>query len=201
MKIKQAKATPVRDGQAQKIEPKAKRPGGPGGQKFYVHDHLYSPVAVTNYLGQTAERYEYDAYGKCYILEPNFAPDPDGKSDVGNPYYFTGREMDQLNNYTLNIMNYRHRYYDTYTGRLTTHDPLGIVPNEDSELTKFEPRDQYRDNRSLYEAFGSNPVVNTDSWGLFTFPIGPPIGSHKTERLTKEAMYQFARTFLITKKH
>jgi len=29
------------------------------------------------------ERYDYDAYGNCHILEPNFADDPDGKSDYG----------------------------------------------------------------------------------------------------------------------
>jgi len=51
--------------------------------KYYVHDHLYSPVALTNSAGSVEERYEYDAYGNCHILEPNFAPDPDGKSDYG----------------------------------------------------------------------------------------------------------------------
>jgi len=133
--------------------------------KYYLHDHLYSPVAVTNYLGQTAERYEYDAYGKCYILEPNFAPDPDGKSDVGNPYYFTGREMDTLDNGSLKIMNYRHRYYDTYTGRFSTHDPLGITPNT-SKPNQFRPIGQYKDGLSTYEYVKNNPVVYLDPWGL-----------------------------------
>jgi len=28
--------------------------------KYYVHDHLYSPVALTNSAGSVEERYEYD---------------------------------------------------------------------------------------------------------------------------------------------
>ena len=133
--------------------------------KYYLHDHLYSPIAVTNYLGQTAERYEYDAYGKCYILEPNFAPDPDQKPDFGNPFLFTGRELDILDNGSLRIMNYRHRYYDTYTGRFTTHDPLAIVPDSQA-MNYFKPDDQYLQGLSLYEYTSSNPLTAVDPWGL-----------------------------------
>jgi YD repeat-containing protein len=53
---------------------------------FYVHDHLYSPVALLQ-LGfppTVGERYEYDAYGSPYILEPNFAADPAG-GEEGEP--------------------------------------------------------------------------------------------------------------------
>ena len=60
-----------------------------------AHNHLYSPVALLQ-IGApptVIERYEYDAYGSAYILEPNFAADADGKRDVGNPYVFTGRRV------------------------------------------------------------------------------------------------------------
>ncbi|HUT31495.1 MAG TPA: hypothetical protein VMX13_16995 [Sedimentisphaerales bacterium] len=50
----------------------------PTFMKFYVHDHLYSPAALVSYTGWVYERYEYDAYGSPYILEANFAADPDG---------------------------------------------------------------------------------------------------------------------------
>jgi len=43
--------------------------------------------------GNVLERYEYDAYGNCYVLEPNFAPDPDGKSDYQNCSWFTGHSV------------------------------------------------------------------------------------------------------------
>jgi len=46
--------------------------------------------------GNIKERYEYDAYGNCNILEPNFADDEDGISDYNNPYLFTGRRVDFL---------------------------------------------------------------------------------------------------------
>jgi RHS repeat-associated protein len=90
---------------------------------------LYSPAALVSYTGWVYERYEYDAYGSASILEPNFAADPDGKSDYGNPYMFTGRRVDFLDNGSLTLQYNRHRYYDYYTGRWTTHDPLGITPN------------------------------------------------------------------------
>ena len=70
----------------------------PTWTRFYVHDHLYSPAALMNYSGTVFERYEYDAYGNPSILEPNFAAEADGKSDYGNPYVFTGRRVDFLDN-------------------------------------------------------------------------------------------------------
>jgi uncharacterized protein RhaS with RHS repeats len=90
--------------------------------KFYVHDHLYSPAALAAWAGTMVERYEYDAYGSPSILEPNFA----GKSDYGNPYMFTGRRVDLLDNGSLTLQYNRHHYYHYYTGRWTTHDPMGI---------------------------------------------------------------------------
>ncbi len=35
-----------------------------GSDKYYLHDHLYSPVALLNASGNVLERCEYDAYGK-----------------------------------------------------------------------------------------------------------------------------------------
>ena len=48
---------------------------------YFAHDHLYSPVALMEPNAAVRERYEYDAYGNCHVLEPNFADDPDGKPD------------------------------------------------------------------------------------------------------------------------
>ena len=137
--------------------------------RFYVHDHLYSPAALTSCMGTVLERYEYDAYGNCYILEPNFADDPDGKSDYENPYLFTGRRVDILDSGSLKIQYNRNRYYDYYTGRFATHDPLGIVPNA-QHPNKFDIIGQYTDEMNLYEYANSNPVLGTDEYGLCVSP-------------------------------
>jgi len=138
----------------------------PTTRKYYVHDHLYSPVAALYLNGTVSERYEYDAYGNCSILEPNFAPDPDGKSDYGNNYLFTGRRIDILDNSSLKIQYNRNRYYDYYTGRWLTQDPLGITPNA-QKPNKFTIIRQYTNNLSLYEYVRSNPVNRFDPSGLF----------------------------------
>ena len=144
------------------------------GFNWYVHDHLYSPVALVDYLGNVKERYEYDAYGNCDILEPNFADDEDGKSDYGNVYYFTGRRVDFLNGGNLTLQYNRNRYYEYYTGRWMTHDPLG-----------------YWDGMNLYAYVGNTPINRADplglknccgvtngvtGWGIsIPIPIGPAI--------------------------
>ena len=94
---------------------------------YYVHDHLYSPVALVNLFGNVIERYEYDAYGNPTIWDAGFSTKKDAPS--WNPYLFTGRRVDILDSGSLKIQYNRNRYYDYYTGRWLTHDPLGITPN------------------------------------------------------------------------
>jgi len=97
-----------------------------GGIYFYVQDHLYSTAALVDASGTPEERYEYDAYGQVHILDANYADDADGVSDCANPYMFTGRRVDFLDGGKLTLQINRHRYYDYYTGRWLTQDPLGI---------------------------------------------------------------------------
>jgi RHS repeat-associated protein len=139
---------------------------------YFVHDHLYSPAALTDSSGTVLERYEYDAYGNCSILEPNFAPDPDGKSDYGNPYLFTGRRLDILDNSSLKIQYNRNRYYDYYTGRWLTQDPLGITPNP-QKPNEFGITNQYRDGINLYEYVMSRATSGLDPKGLKWCPLWP----------------------------
>jgi hypothetical protein len=40
-----------------------------GSDKYYLHDHLYSPTALLDNSGSVIERYEYDAYGNDDPLE------------------------------------------------------------------------------------------------------------------------------------
>jgi len=122
---------------------------GANSMWYYGHDHLYSPVFLAAYNGVVYERYEYDAYGNCQVLEPNFAPDPDGITDYGNPYLFTASRLDILDNGSLKLQYNRNRYYDQYTGRWLTHDPL-----------------LYADGMNLYEYVGTHPTQSTDPLGL-----------------------------------
>jgi len=115
--------------------------------RYFVHDHLYSPVALTNSLGMAvSERYEYDAYGDCRIMDGYYAPR--SASIYGNPYLFTGRRVDILDNGSLKLQYNRNRYYDQYTGRWLTEDPLGHV-----------------DGMNLYEYVTSSPIHFTDPMG------------------------------------
>jgi len=41
---------------------------------YYLHDQLYSPVAVLGSAATVLERYEYDAYGACHVFDGGFAP-------------------------------------------------------------------------------------------------------------------------------
>ena len=62
--------------------------------RFYVQDHLYSPAALVFASGSVAERYEYNAYGNCYIMDASY--NTRATSQYDNPYYFTGRRLDFL---------------------------------------------------------------------------------------------------------
>lgn len=137
--------------------------------RLYIHDHLYSPVVLIASYGTVLERYEYDAYGNCHILEPNFADDPNGQTNYENPYLFTGRRVDILDFGSLKIQYNRNRYYDYYTGRWLTHDPLGIVPG-DTLVNTFGPKRQYMESSNLYQYSSDNPVGALDALGLACAP-------------------------------
>lgn len=130
---------------------------------YYAHDHLYSPAALMESDGDIVERYEYDAYGHVTRFDPDFT-EWSGE-EVGNPYYFTGRRVDVLDDENLILQYSRNRYYEYYTGRMLTHDPFGVIPNA-LKPNKFIIIDQYQDGLNLYEYVKSSPVVYTDSTGL-----------------------------------
>jgi len=162
-----------------------------GNDYYYAHDHLYSPAALIDSSGTVLERYEYDAYGNCSILEPNFAPDPDGQSDYGNNYLFTGRRVDILDNGSLKIQYNRNRYYDYYTGRWLTHDPLGIAP-AGGEKNQFGPEKELTYGLNLYEYALSSPTNVLDPTG--TIPIW-------LEKWAKKYGYIAWRTFMVRAPH
>ncbi len=157
--------------------------------RYYVHDHLYSVAAEINTSSAVTERYEYDAYGNPHVLDSNSADDADNLPDNDNPYLFTGRRVDYLNNADLTLQYNRNRYYDYHTGRWLTHDPLGVTPDCVPPVP-FDAVSQYHDAMSLYEYVKSGPMHRHDQYGLFTggswipTPITPPDKPKSKKRTT-----------------
>jgi len=127
-----------------------------GNDYYYAQDHLYSPAALIDSTATVIERYEYDAYGNPTIWDGTFQNTRE-TSNYGNPYLFTGRRVDTLDNGSLKIQYNRNRYYDYYTGRWLTQDPLG-----------------YADGMNLYEYITSNPVITLDPYGQRRWLGGKP---------------------------
>ena len=121
--------------------------GGSAGAYYTLHDHLHSPVALLDTgTGAVLERYEYDAYGTVHVLTSDFQALTG--SQYGNPYSFTGRRLDVLDEGSLNLMYYRERAYSSHVGRFIQHDPLGYI-----------------DSLSLYQYVRSNPLGFRDPYG------------------------------------
>lgn len=106
-----------------------------GGQTFFYHQNtLWSVAAITDNAADVVERYTYDAYG-CVTTT----------STIGNPYLFTGRQLDE----ETGLYYYRARYYDCAKGRFLQRDPLGFV-----------------DGMNLYEYVRGRPSLLVDPLGL-----------------------------------
>ena len=131
---------------------------------YYAHNHIYSSVALIDEDGNVVERYEYNAYGSPTIYNSDFSQTYDA-SQYGNPYMFTGRHMDSLDSNNLRLGYNRIRYFDYYTGRWLSHDPLGIMPNA-IKPNVFRIRNQYKDGLNIYQYVASKPILKYDSYGL-----------------------------------
>lgn len=126
------------------------------GQNFYYHQNsLWSVEAVTDSAANVVERYAYDAYGLPTIFNgagAAVAPNPWGTphSDIGNPWMFTGRQLDE----ETGIYFYRARYYDPVKGRFIQRDPLG-----------------YMEGMNLYEYVRGRPTFYVDPFGRVSWYV------------------------------
>ncbi len=128
---------------------------GDANEVVYYHQNtLFTVYALSDGNESVIERYRYDAYGACTVLDADGSADADGLSDVANPYAFTGRRLDPESA----LMQYRNRHYHPGLGRFIGRDPLG-----------------YQDQFSFYVALGCAPVVNLDPLGTGLLPFPPPL--------------------------
>jgi len=122
-----------------------------GGQTYYYHQNALGSVeAISDTTGTLRERYSYDAYGAVTVTVPPFVTsviNPWGTphSALGNPWMFTGRQLDE----ETGLYYYRARYYDTFKGRFLQRDPL-----------------DYRGGINLYEYVSDRPTARADAFGL-----------------------------------
>ncbi len=113
------------------------------GQPFYAHqDARYSVVAMTDSTGAVAERAHYTSFGETTY------PGGGLVSEVGNPYGFQGRRLDE----ETGLYYYRARYYDPVQGRFLSRDPAWDPVNVGN----------------LYAFVGNDPLGGLDPSGLQT---------------------------------
>ncbi len=118
---------------------------GQTSETYYaVTDHLGTVHALVDDNGNVSESYRYDAFGNVLgVFDANGQPLP--SSGIGNRYLFQGREY----SWATGLYNFRARWYDPLTGRWLSNDPIGISGG-----------------LNQYVAFGNNPVMFVDPWGL-----------------------------------
>lgn len=95
-----------------------------GGNTYYLyHDGLGSVTDVIE-SGVKVESYSYDPYGQPTIRDGSGSVIP--VSAIGNPYLFTGRELDsETGNYY-----FRARAYHSGIGRFLQRDPITWGPDD-----------------------------------------------------------------------
>ena len=142
---------------------------------YYFGDNLGSTVALVDSSGDVVERYSYDVWGEPTIYDGS--GNEITESDVANPFMFTAREVDFLDedtstgSYRLKFQHNRHRVYDYLRACWLQSDPRGVVPND--YMNPFKPIGQYKDGVNIYEYVGSDPLYSIDSFGLKQKRIEP----------------------------
>ena len=98
---------------------------------FYHTDALGSVTALTDFMGNMIESYQYDSFGSPIILDATGSPIP--QSAFGNPFLFTSREFDPESGLYFN----RRRYYDPRIGRFLQRDPFASPASDTKALHPY----------------------------------------------------------------
>jgi RHS repeat-associated protein len=93
---------------------------------WFVQDRQNSVIDILTISGAAAERVFYSGYG---LVVNQLIFMPEGTLD---PYQYTGREQDA----TTNLQYNRARWYDPWSGRFVTPDPLGFQAG-DTNLYRY----------------------------------------------------------------
>jgi RHS repeat-associated protein len=107
---------------------------------YYTTDGLGSVTAITDQTGTLLDEYKYDEFGMLTNV--------DEKSNINNPFKFTGAIHDK----TANLYLMGSRYYNPKVGRFITQDSFGATFGAD-----------WTDH--LYSYTGNNPVNFIDPTG------------------------------------
>lgn len=86
---------------------------------FYQCDHLGTPQELTDHEGKVTWSAQYRAWGSAKQALSH-AP---CKGGIQNPIRFQGQYFDDETELHYN----RHRYYDSYSGRFLSKDPIGLL--------------------------------------------------------------------------
>jgi RHS repeat-associated protein len=101
---------------------KEAEPFGKDEIAFYQCDHLGTPQELTDYEGKVAWSAQYKAWGQAKEAISKAAR----RSGMRNLIRFQGQYLDDETGLHYN----RHRYYDPYTTRYLTQDPIGLRGSE-----------------------------------------------------------------------
>ena len=107
---------------------------------IYTKDHLGSIREMSDLQQNPIQRYNYTSYGRTTLEKMNAT----SEKFILNPYGFTGREWDEGGDYY-----YRARYYDPFTGRFLSLDPIGFAGGDES----------------LYRYVRNTPISYSDPYG------------------------------------
>ena len=86
---------------------------------FYQCDHLGTPQELTDCEGRVAWSAQYKAWGQAKGAISEAA----NKAGIRNPIRFQGQYFDDETGLHYN----RYRYYDSYSGRFISKDPIGLT--------------------------------------------------------------------------